>query len=142
MSSNQHNRYKASVHIDLGGKPRTLVYDMNALIIIQDHLNGERLKNMSSQDTKDDLIEDMTKIMKTGGFRYVRVTVWAGLLRHEPTLTLEDVGRMDDIIPKMAEITKKIEGVFNKLFPEQNDNELQDDSKKKMIQMNSKPGKS
>lgn len=70
------------VTVSLGGKDRVLRYDVNAYAELETVL-GKGLSEIGKQ-----LRKGLT------GAREIRALIWAGLIHDEPSLTLQDVGRM------------------------------------------------
>lgn len=81
-------------------KPRSLCYDLNALIALEE-IDG----------TVNEVMEKLQK----GSLKAVRSLLWAGLLREDPDITMQQVGAMIDMnsLPIIAEaITKAVEGAM------------------------------
>lgn len=73
------NRARGEVAVDIEGKPYVLVYDLDALASIESELQMHPLSAMA-------LIEKSAKVF--------RAFLLAGLKRHHPEITAEDVGKM------------------------------------------------
>lgn len=71
---------RSGVKVTLGGRQRTLRYDLNALAELEE-ATGTSLAELQS---------------KTVGLRFLRALVWAGLLHQEPDLTQREVGAWID----------------------------------------------
>jgi hypothetical protein len=80
-------------------KPRTLLFNVNALIDLGDELN----LNLMSKEGWEELLGKMVpdtmdteKFLATPSFAKVRAIVWAGLRHEDETLTVRQVGAMLD----------------------------------------------
>lgn len=79
MSSNRFFIPSVEVNLD---KPRKLMYDFNALILIEEY-TGQKLVNRPKGS------EDWTPSTKD-----IRTLIWAGLIAEDPELTELEVGRL------------------------------------------------
>ena len=73
------NPHRGTVDIEIGGKPRTLKIDMNALAEVEDRLNISGLN-------------DILPLLDRVSVRAVRCLLWAALIHEDPDLTEKEVG--------------------------------------------------
>lgn len=78
MPSNGLDTIRGDVTVELGGRTRRLVYDWNAIAALEEA--GRPMLDGTGWRISD--------------ARSLRLLLWAGLLRDDPSLTVEDVGRM------------------------------------------------
>lgn len=72
------NKQKGLVEIELGGKTRTLNYDLNAIAELEDKTGVE--------------VSDMAEMKMS--IKNVRAMLWAGLIHEDEDLTEKEVGAM------------------------------------------------
>lgn len=73
------NPHRGTLEIEIGGKTRTLKFDLNALVEVEDRL---KLGGMN----------EVIPLLERISIRAVRCLLWAGLVHEDPTLTEKDVG--------------------------------------------------
>lgn len=81
-------------------KERSLVYDFNALALIEEHY-----------DTMANAMEALSK----GSVRAIRVFLWAGLVHEDETLTLKEVGKWAPSV--VLGLSDKITEALNAALP-------------------------
>lgn len=88
------NPHRGGVAIEVGGKDRTLKFDLNALAEVEDRL-------------KLSGINDVIPLLERISIRTVRCLLWAGLFHEDPTLTEKDVGSWNidvrDVVPLLGQ---------------------------------------
>jgi hypothetical protein len=93
-----------SVSIELGGKTRTLVYDFNALVELEEKIGVG--------------IQDFMKMVTTGArLKDLRGILWAGLIHDEPGLTPEGVGAMITSLSDFTAIGQSVKAAMEAAFP-------------------------
>jgi len=81
MSTNSH---RGDTQITVGQETYTLCYDLNACALVMDQLGLSRFEELAER-TQD-----------TGmGLSDIRYIMWAGLQRHHPELTVNEVGAIE-----------------------------------------------
>lgn len=82
------------VPIELGGKQRTLLYDLNAFIELEEHYGS---------------IDGAMEALEKGSIKALRAILWAGLLHEEEDLKPRDVGSWITIneLPTFSEVLGK-----------------------------------
>lgn len=88
------NPHRGTVAIEVGGKDRTLKFDLNALAEVEDRL-------------KLGGINDVIPLLERISIRAVRCLLWAGLAHEDPTLTEKDVGSWNidvrEVVPLLGQ---------------------------------------
>jgi len=92
------NPYRGEVAIEIGGKRRTLRFDLNALAEIEQALGLRGL---------DATLAALSNL----GYREARAALWAGLKHECPALTLEEVGSWDLLSNKMRGLRDAIDKI-------------------------------
>lgn len=85
------NSLRPYVEIELGGTPRKLQYDMNAIAELEGVTDLPVIADPGAASL-------FARIATGGpGIRYTRALLWAALLHAEPTITLPQVGELISI---------------------------------------------
>lgn len=88
------NPHRGTVAIEIGGKDRTLKFDLNALAEVEDKL-------------KLGGINDVIPLLERVSIRTVRCLLWAGLIHEDPDLTEREVGSwtidVREVVPLLAQ---------------------------------------
>lgn len=100
MSDLQTLRNKA-VTINLDGKDRTLIYDLNAFADLEE-VYGD--------------LNSMLTALQSGSIKAVRKFLYVGFLHDDENITEREVGKMFDM-SNIEEVTKKLEEAMTKALP-------------------------
>jgi hypothetical protein len=92
------NPHRGTVDIDIGGKPRTLKIDLNALAEAEDRLGVSGMN-------------DILPLLDRVSVRAVRCLLWAALLHEEPDLTEKEVGSWSMNLQEVVSLLVKALGV-------------------------------
>lgn len=77
------NSQRGEVDLSIDGKTYTLVMDTNAMVAVED---------LFSTPGRDVTFDQVVARLLAGSVKHIRGFLWAGLKRHQPNLTLEQVG--------------------------------------------------
>lgn len=81
MSGNPH---KGDTSVEVGKEEYILCFDLNACANVMEHLGVENFEELADE-----------KFQSKIGLKDIRYILWAGLQRHYPDLTEDDVGAME-----------------------------------------------
>lgn len=107
------NKYNGEVPVNIGGKAYTLVYDWNAVALIQSEYGKEAITAMLAQVQPD----KMAKILL------------AGLNRHHPDITAEDIIKAS---PPILPTVEAIDTALQYAYFGPDDNKEAEGQKKKL----------
>lgn len=104
------------VPVTLGGRTRTLYYDVNAMIDLGEALQlnlltPEGWREFMGEEVVRDLDGKKEFVPATPSFQKVRAIVWAGLRHEDESLTLRQVGAMLDVA-NLGHITEAYQEAF------------------------------
>lgn len=94
-------------------KERHLKFDLNAFAMLEEKYGS---------------IDEALRKIENGSITALRFILWAGLVHEDPTLTVEDVGRMFDI-RNLSEVSKQIFEAVGAAMPSREGGDLEDPSK-------------
>lgn len=79
------NRERGEVSIDIDGTSYTLCLDINAMC---------RVEEMFSTAGREVTFQEVLERVQAGSFRHIRAVLWACFLKHQPTLTVEQLSEL------------------------------------------------
>lgn len=79
------NREKGEVDLKVGPETYTICIDLNAMALVESHF---------STPDRDVTFYEVFGRLRTGGVRYIRAIIWAGLQKHHPGFSIEAVGSL------------------------------------------------
>lgn len=87
------NPHRGDTPVDVGGQSLTLCYDLNACAQVMNHLEIKSFEKLGNIDLAQCSLSDIIFML------------WAGLQRHHPDYTLEQVGELEwDLAEVLPEI--------------------------------------
>jgi hypothetical protein len=92
------NPHRGAVAIEIGGKPRTLKIDLNALAEAEDRL---KVSGMN----------DILPLLERVSVRAVRCILWVALIHEDPDLTEQEVGSWTMNLQEVVNLLTKALGV-------------------------------
>jgi hypothetical protein len=100
------------IKMEIDGKAYTLVLNTNVMATLEEHFSTPE------KDVSWD--EIFTRVLR-GSVKHVRALIWAMLLQHHPTLTVEQVGVLIDKAGGFEGLTHIIQGAAKSSTPDPKD---------------------